>query len=154
MTWHFCGEQNTKKIEKIQERALRFIYEDYQSSYESLLDISNLPSLKTRRMRTIALETFKIISKKSPLFIQDLVVIKNSTYNFRYVNTAEVPRPRTTTYGKRSFRYEAAQVWNSLPNEARAMTSFDQFKNYINSWCGGQKCNCSACRFHAVLPHA
>ena len=24
LTWHFCGEQNTKKIEKIQERALRF----------------------------------------------------------------------------------------------------------------------------------
>ena len=25
LTWHFCGEKNTKKIEKIQERALRFI---------------------------------------------------------------------------------------------------------------------------------
>ena len=37
LTWHFCGEKNTKKIEKIQERALRFIYRDYDSSYESLL---------------------------------------------------------------------------------------------------------------------
>ena len=25
LTWHFCGEVNTKKIEKIQERALRLI---------------------------------------------------------------------------------------------------------------------------------
>ena len=32
LTWHFCGEVNTKKIEKIQERALRFIYSDYSSS--------------------------------------------------------------------------------------------------------------------------
>ena len=71
----------------------------------------------------------------------------------RYTNTAEVPRPRTSNYGKRSFRYEAAQVWNSLPNEARIMTSFDQFKKYINSWCGGQKCTCSACRIQPVLPH-
>ncbi|VDI20448.1 Hypothetical predicted protein [Mytilus galloprovincialis] len=69
----------------------------------------------------------------------------------RYVNTAEVPRPRTSIYGKRSFRFEAAQVWNSLPNEVRLMTSFDQFRNYINSWCGGQKCYCSSCRFHPVL---
>ena len=91
-------------------------------------------------MRTIALETFKIINKKSPLFIQDLVIIKNNSYNFRYTNTAEVPRPRTSNHGKRSFRYEAAQVWNSLPNEARIMNSFDQFKKYIHSWCGGQKC--------------
>jgi hypothetical protein len=35
-------------------------------------------------MRTIALETFKIINKKKPLFIQDLVIIKNNSYNFRY----------------------------------------------------------------------
>ena len=154
LTWHFCSEQNTSKVEKIQERALRFIYDDYTSSYNSLLDLSKLPSLKTRRMRTIALETFKIINKKCPLFLQDLVVIKNNNYNFRYMNTAEVPRPKTTAYGKKSFRYEAAQVWNSLSNEARTMTSFDQFKNYINSWCGGQKCNCNACKFQPVLPHS
>ena len=27
--WHFCTEKNSKKIEKVQERALRFVYEDY-----------------------------------------------------------------------------------------------------------------------------
>ena len=37
-TWHFCSEKNTKKIEKIQERALRFIYEDYENTYEHLLN--------------------------------------------------------------------------------------------------------------------
>ena len=37
LTWHFCGEVNTKENEKIQEGALRFIYSDYNSSYESLL---------------------------------------------------------------------------------------------------------------------
>jgi hypothetical protein len=118
-----------------------------------LLEKSKLPSLKTHRIRTIALETFKIINRKSPLFIQDLGIIKNNSYNFRYTNTAEVPRPRTSNYGKQSFRYEAAQVWNSLQNEARIMTSFYQFKKYINSWCGGQKCACSTCRIQPVLPH-
>jgi hypothetical protein len=40
IVWHFCGEINTRKIEKIPERALRFIYEDYSSSYEDLLNKS------------------------------------------------------------------------------------------------------------------
>ena len=62
LVWHFCNEQNCKKIEKIQERALRFIYDDYSSDYNQLLVKSNLPSLKTRRMRTMALEVFKIIN--------------------------------------------------------------------------------------------
>ena len=154
LTWHFCSEQNSSKIEKIQERALRFIYEDFDSSYDSLLEKSKLPALKTRRMRTIALESFKIMNKISPCFLHDLIEIKNNTYNFRYVNTAVVPQPRTTSYGKKSFRYEAAKIWNSLPNEARQMTSFGQFKNYIDSWCGGQKCFCSSCKFHKNVPHA
>jgi hypothetical protein len=61
--------------------------------------------------------------------MQDLVIIKSNSYNFRYTNTAEVPRPRTSNYGNKSFRYEAAQVWNSLPTESRIMTSFDQLKS-------------------------
>ena len=37
LTWHFCSEINTKKMERIQERALRFIYDDFLTSYEELL---------------------------------------------------------------------------------------------------------------------
>ena len=73
LTWHFCGETNTKKIEKIQERALRFIYSDYCTSYESLLIKSQLPSLKVRRLRTIALESFKILNNLAPAYLNDLL---------------------------------------------------------------------------------
>ena len=34
------------------------------------------------------------------------------------------------------------------------MSSFDQFKNYILDWCGGEKCFCSWCKYQAVLSHA
>ena len=70
-------QKNTKKIEKIQERALRFIYEDYENTYENLLKKSKLPSLKIRRLRTIAVETFKIIHKQSPSYLHDLISIKD-----------------------------------------------------------------------------
>ena len=84
LTWHFCGEKNTKKIEKIQERALWFIYRDYDSSYESLLLKSQLPSLKVRRLRAIALEAFKILNNLSPVYSNDLLTFKNLSYSFRY----------------------------------------------------------------------
>jgi DNA-directed RNA polymerase sigma subunit (sigma70/sigma32) len=44
---------------EIQERALRFIYEDYNSTYEELLHRAKVPSLQIRRMRTMALECLK-----------------------------------------------------------------------------------------------
>jgi hypothetical protein len=81
--WHYCSEEKSIIMEKIQERALRFIYEDYDSSYEDLLHKSKLPSLKIRRIRTFAIETFKIIHRKSPQYLHNLIDIKARSYNFR-----------------------------------------------------------------------
>jgi heptaprenylglyceryl phosphate synthase len=46
---------------------LKFIYNDYSSTYEDLVEKFKLPSLKIRRTGTIAIETFKIIIKQSPV---------------------------------------------------------------------------------------
>ena len=35
--WHHCGSRNTKKIEKVNERALRYVYKDKTSTYHELL---------------------------------------------------------------------------------------------------------------------
>jgi hypothetical protein len=48
-------------MEKIQERALRFIYNDNVLNYEELLEKSKMPSLKVRRLRRIAIETYKFL---------------------------------------------------------------------------------------------
>ena len=80
-----------------------FIYSDNYTSYEKLLEKSMMPSLKIRRLRMIAIETFKILHKSSPVFfLQDLINIKNHSYNFRYTNTADIPNVRTTRYGLKS----------------------------------------------------
>ena len=146
LTWHFCGDKNTKKIEKIPERALRFIYRDYDSSYESLLLKSQLPSLKVRRLREIALEAFKILNNLSPVYLNDLLTFKNLSYSFRYTKTVEIPQVRTNRYGtiKKPFRSTAAKMWNNLPQHFREITSYNVFKNQVNSW-SGEACVCSFC---------
>ena len=145
LAWHFCNEQNTRKLEKIQERALRFIYDDYICTYDDLLERCSLPTLKLRRMRTMALQVFSIVHKDSPLYLHDLINIKQHSYSFRYQNTAVLPQVRTSTYGIKSFRYSAAKLWNSLPNEFRSVSSFNHFRNVISSW-DGEVCHCAACR--------
>jgi hypothetical protein len=144
LVWHFCGESNTKKLEKIQERALRFIYNDSDSSYENLLEKSQLPSLRLRRLRSMAIEVFKIINKQTPVYLHDLVTIKKSSYSFRYNNTVNIPRVNTTRYGLHSLRYGAAKLWNELPNDLREGISLNNFKNLISKW-DGDGCSCSFC---------
>ena len=127
----FCEEVNTKKIEKTQERALRFIYQDYNSSYDTLLGKSQLPSLKVIRLRAIALEAFKILNNQTPVYLSDILTYKPHSYSFRYTNTVEMPQMRTSSYGVRSFRSTAADM------EFREMTSAEQFRSQIGTWSGG-----------------
>ena len=53
LTWHFCRESDRRKLERIQERGLRAIFNDKKSSYEDLLVKANLPSLYNRRIQDI-----------------------------------------------------------------------------------------------------
>ena len=36
IVWHFCSKTSTDKMEKLQYRALRLVYSDFDSSYEEL----------------------------------------------------------------------------------------------------------------------
>ena len=76
----------------------------------------------------MACEVYKIVNDLSPKYINDLVNIKNSSYNFRSEKKAEV---NSTRYGLRSFRSEAPRIWNSLPNELRVAESYPQFRRLI-----------------------
>ena len=42
--WHHCGARNTKKLERVNERALRIVYKDKKSSYARLLNWIDLYS--------------------------------------------------------------------------------------------------------------
>ena len=66
----------------------------------------------------------------------------NNSYNFRYANLLEVPSVRTTNFGKKSFRYTAPVLWNSLPESFRKETNFNQFKKLILNW-NGNDCKCA-----------
>ena len=119
LAWHFCSIASTNKLEKVQERALRFINNDYSSSLKKLLSQTKTEPLHVIRLKLMACEVFKIVNKLSPEYIQDMISIKTSTYNFRGERKAEIPRVNTTRYGLRSFRSEAPRIWNSLPNNLR-----------------------------------
>ena len=114
------------------------------SSLNYLLKSTNIQPLHVRRIKQMACDVFKIINKMSPEYINDLVEIKTSTYNFRAEKQAEVPRINATRYGLRSFRSKVAHVLNRLPNELPVAESYPQFRRLIHSW-DSPICRCSLC---------
>ena len=60
------------KIEAIQKRALRFMLNDYESSYEDLLKKSGNASMNLRRTRSLCIEIYKAIDNLNAEFIKNL----------------------------------------------------------------------------------
>jgi hypothetical protein len=104
------------------------VYQDYDSSYEELLDKHKACSLHIGRLRNIATETFKIIHGQCPVHLNDFIHKRESAYSFRYKHILTTPNTRTVTYGTHSFRTLAAKVWNSLPENARETVCFKDLK--------------------------
>ena len=105
LAWHFCSENNTTKMEELQERGVRFVYNDFSSSYEDLLTKTKLSTLQFRRMRTMAIKTFKILNSLTLSVLTNLLQRRGNVYNFRYSNILQIPQARTSKFGKSSFRY-------------------------------------------------
>ena len=151
LVWHFCGPGSTHKIEKIHERVLRWVHNDYESAYSIILKKSNSSTLYLKRVRIIAQETFKVINNQSPLYSRELIRFRNSRYPTRNTNVdIYIPRVNQVKFGKRSFTYEAPVLWNSLPNEIRTVESFSVFKGLMKTW-SGETCRCTLCNYSTLI---
>jgi hypothetical protein len=145
LVWHSCSAQNCKKLEKLQERALRFVYLDYESSYEELLKRADTTTLQLGRLHTLVTEVYKSVNHLNPPYVQDLFAIKDSKYNLRGLHSLHIPRVNSTTYGLHSLRYQGAKLWNLLPDEYKAAKTLHAFKSHIKKW-SGPNCKCAACK--------
>ena len=129
LVWHFTSMTSTNRIEPIQKRALRLLYNDYTSNYDSLLAKANKPSMELKRYRTLALEMFQILNVWNPTYMQDPFYLRSSSA--RRPNNIAVVRANTNTYGTKSLRSLGTQIWISLPEHIKTETSFEHFQVWL-----------------------
>ena len=101
----FCGKQNSDKLDKLQERALRFVFSDYTSPYSDLLKHGNFLSLSALRIRYLAIEMYKCVYGINPPYLNELFISKDTRYNLSDSNRLQQPEFETVRYGFKSFRY-------------------------------------------------
>ncbi len=144
--WYFCSPTLREKVEKIQFRGLRYVYNDYDSSYEALLERSGLQSIDLLIQKTILVEIFKSLHNIGAAYLANLFTFgKNSTRS----NNMDlfVPRVKSSTYGLHSLRYHGTYLWSFLPVGAKKATTLDEFKSALQDF-KGVTCKCKLCRFY------
>ncbi|KAL9954029.1 hypothetical protein ACROYT_G041517 [Oculina patagonica] len=94
--WHHCGKRNTRKLEKVNERALRYVFKDKKSSYEQLLKRMSSQTLQNRQIQDMLCTINNCLSNKAPPSIKNLVSLRGCSYNLRGENMLALPKVNTT----------------------------------------------------------
>ena len=141
MSWISCGKRNSDKLEKLQERALCFIFSDYTSPYRELLKHGHLMSLSAPRIRYLAIGMNKCVHGLNPPYLNALFKNKDTRYHFRDGNRLQQPEFQTVRYGFKSFRYHGSKLWNALPAEVKKSENLHHFQKNVTQWCASAKCD-------------
>ena len=134
VVWIFCGKVSSNKLEKLNERAIRIVYNDHISSYEDLLKKANVLSLPMLRLKYMIIEVYKCIRKRNPKYLNDMFTIKETKYNFRDNSKLIQPDFNKKTHGYRSFSYYGSKIWNHIPPALKAIEEMHIFKMEIHRW--------------------
>ena len=147
LIWHFTSKSNVLKLEKLQERTLRFVFNDYDSDYDALLAQADMPSLELSRLRQLATEVFKAMHNLTPPFISRLFHTEGCELeggdktNIKLRNGHK----NSTRAGLRSFTYQGTKIWNNLPTTYKNATNLTIFKRLIKTW-NEHSCTCNNSR--------
>jgi len=79
--WHFCKASDTIKLERVQERALRAVYNSKMADYDELLSKAKLPSLVNRRLQDILILMYKVKNLLAPKHICDIFYKQFKNYD-------------------------------------------------------------------------
>ncbi len=146
----YCLIVNTKKVKKIQERALCFMFNDKKDLYISLLENCGYTTLPVRHIQTIETEGSKSLNNLNPTFYEPNVWSKTIPHDLRFSNVLFQHKWQNVTYGKPTLKNYGSHICNLMSNEIRSCTEIDKFKSLLKSW-EGPKCQCTMCNALSLI---
>ena len=146
LVWMFSSASSLKKIENLQKRALRFLYNDYEISCEKLLLKSDRATMNVNRLRILCTEIYKTINNLNPEFMRDLFSLRETSRLVRekYMLNLNIAVHKQVTFGSKSLRVFGLKVWNSLSYHIKSSENLKSLKLIIKHW-NGTRCNCKVC---------
>ena len=124
------GESQSKRLQKLQNRAARIILNMSNDVNHSIaLRTLGWEPLKNERKKAKAKIMYKVLNKMGPKSLSNLFSYKSEkiNYNLRDISSFHnLPKPRTI-YMKNSFMYDGASLWNSIPKEIRESRTLSSF---------------------------
>ena len=138
---------NTKR-NRIHEHALRIVYDDHYSSFDTFLSKSGQVKIQHRNLRILAVEIYKTLNNLSNNLMLDIFEVKYSDYNLRGRNNNFIcENIKTVNYGSETISFLGPEIWELIPNNIKNSESLNIFKKNINQWIP-TSCPCRLCKVY------
>ena len=128
LIWMFFNRKSMKQVNKLEERYLRSTTNNYELSYEELLDLINEISPHQWYLNSLMTKVRKCLNGISLDIMNDILAVSKHKCNTRHYNLFVTDRPKTDRYGRNSIPYKANQIWNLLPRQIKNSANLDSFK--------------------------
>ena len=129
LIWMCHSRTLENRINRIQERALRIVYNDYKSNFKELLERDHSFTFHERNIQYLAIEAYKVKNGLSPVIINDVFQFgKNSAYELRSGYHPQRTNIQTLHFGSESIKTLGAKIWDLVPAEIKASKSLMIFK--------------------------
>ena len=111
-----CSRSVNSKINRLHERSLRIIYDDYNSKFEDFLTKDSSFTMHHQKIQILEMKMLKIHQGFSQVFFLDLShnYNENNFYSLRFQPDFQIPRINTTLKGTESVRYLEPVIWNNI----------------------------------------
>lgn len=133
LVWMFHSRKLNNRINHIHERALRIIYQDYQSSFEELLSKNGSVTIHQTNLRILVTELYKAKTKTGPEMMNELFMFTEPVYNLRK-DKLKSNKIFSVRYGIETLSNVGLKLWNSLPNEYRNAGTLIEFRSKMRNW--------------------
>ena len=134
LVWMFYSRTLNSKLNRLQERALRIVYQDDISPFEMLLNKENSVTIHQRNLQRLAITMYKINNNLSPKITQNLFTNNTQNYNLRSNTQFKVAVPKTVRDGTETFSYIGPKIWELIPNDLKNLPTLKMFKKNIKTW--------------------
>ena len=91
LVWMFHSHSINNKINRLHQRALGIVYNDFKSSFKNLLEIDGTVSIHAKNLQKHATEMFKISKNFSVPLMSELFYRKVNHYNLRNPHEFSIP---------------------------------------------------------------
>ena len=126
--WHNCLKTDNDKLEKMNERALRYVHNDFSSEHDRL---TNKMTLACRRCQDMLIIVLKALTNRWPAYIKSLFKLRDNVKNLRGVNKLVLPKVKTTAWIEIHSVYCFQSLELSLSDELRLMTNIKLFRQGV-----------------------